>query len=523
MRQLVLFIAMLFTSLSPATAQELRIGVQSEITSVDPHFQNYGPNNSMSRNIFEALIHFDKDDNMLPGLAESWKSLSDTTWEFKLRKGVKFHDGADFTADDVLFSMERIRNMQRSPNPFTTFIANRIVEKIDEHTVRFINREADPLLINYLPQLAISSAKVGQNASLEDFNQGRAAIGTGPYRFVRWMPGDRIMLERHEGYWGPKPDFQRVTFRPLPNDVARVASLLAGDVDIIENIPTADVKGLRSDPKMTVSSALSVRMMYLHLDRHREVSPHITAKDGSPIPNPLHNLKVRQALSAAINRPAIVERLMENEAEPAAQFLAPRYPGSSQKLKPTPLDLNRARALLTEAGYPNGFKITLHGPVNRYPNDAKVLEAIAQMFTRAGLEVKVETLPPSNFFTRASTGGPGGVPEFSVIFAGGGTASAEPASALIPLILTNDRSKGTGVANRGRYSNPKVDDLVLRAVKVMDDTQRNAMLAEATEIAFEDLGMIPLYFVNNTWASRKPIIIEGRADEHTMAQGAKRQ
>jgi peptide/nickel transport system substrate-binding protein len=523
MHLFVLFIGMVFALLQPAAAQELRIGLQSEITSVDPHFQNYGPNNSMSRNIFEALIQFDKDDNMLPGLAESWKALSDTTWEFRLRKGVKFHDGSDFTADDVLFSMERIRTMQRSPNPFNTFIANRTVEKVDDHTVRFVNREADPLIVNYLPQLAISSSKAGQNATQDDFNQGRAAIGTGPYRFVRWAPSDRVVLERHESYWGPKPDFQRVTFRPIPNDVARVASLLAGDVDIIENIPTADVKGLRSDPKITVSSALSVRMMYLHLDRHREVSPHMTAKDGSPIPNPLHNLKVRQALSAAINRQAIVERLMENEAEPAAQFLAPRYPGSSQKLKPTPFDLNRARALLAEAGYPNGFRITLHGPVNRYPNDARVLEAIAQMFTRAGLEAKVETLPPANFFTRASTGGPGGVPEFSVIFAGGGTASAEPASALIPLILTNDRSKGTGVANRGRYSNPKVDDLVLRAVKVMDDRQRNAMLAEATEIAFEDLGMIPLYFVNNTWASRKPITIEGRADEHTMAQGARRQ
>jgi peptide/nickel transport system substrate-binding protein len=320
-----------------------------------------------------------------------------------------------------------------------------------------------------------------------------------------------------------KPEFQRVVFRPVPNDVARVASLLAGDVDIIENIPTADVKGLRGDARITVSSALSVRMMYLHLDRHRDVSPHITAKDGSPIPNPLNNLKVRQALSAAINRQAIVERLMEGEAEPAAQFLAPRYPGSSQKLKPAPFDPNRARGLLADAGYPNGFRITLHGPVNRYPNDTKVLEAVAQMFTRAGLEAKVETLPPSNFFTRASSGGPGGVPEFSVIFAGGGTASAEPASALIPLILTNDRSKGTGVANRGRYSNPRVDDLVLRAVKIMDDKQRNAMLAEATEIAFDDVGMIPLYFVNNTWASRKPIVIEARSDEHTMAQGAKRQ
>jgi peptide/nickel transport system substrate-binding protein len=161
--------------------------------------------------------------------------------------------------------------------------------------------------------------------------------------------------------------------------------------------------------------------------------------------------------------------------------------------------------------------------VNRYPNDTRVLETIAQMWTRAGLEAKVETLPPSNFFSRASSGGPGGVPEFSVIFAGGGTNTAEPASALMPLMLTNDRARGTGAANRGRYSNPKVDDLVLRAIRIMDDKQRNAMLAEATEIAFEDLGMVPLYFVNNTWAARKPIVVEPRTDEYTIAAGMRRR
>jgi peptide/nickel transport system substrate-binding protein len=523
MRQIVVLVTLILALLQPAAAQELRIAVQSEITSVDPHFQNYGPNNGLSRHLFDALIHFDKDDNIVPGLAESWKAMSDTTWELKLRKGVKFHDGSAFTADDVVFSVERVRSIQRSPNPFTTYLGARKVEKVDDHTVRFISPEPDPLLVNNLPQIAISSAKAGRNATQDDFNQGRAAIGTGPYKFLRWAPSDRAIIERNEDYWGPKPDYQRVVFRPIPNDVARVAALLAGDIDVIENIPTADVARLKADPRIAVSSALATRMMYLHLDRHRDISPHITAKDGSPIPNPLHNLKVRQAMSAAINRPAIVERLMENEAEPAGQFLVERYPGASKILKPEPFDLPKARRLLAEAGYPNGFRMTLHGPVNRYPNDTKVLESIAQMFTRAGVEAKVETLPPSNFFSRASSGGPGGIPEFSVIFAGGGTNTAEPASALIPLLLTNDRAKNTGSANRGRYSNPKADELVLSALRVMDDAKRNAMLAEATEIIFNDLGMIPLYFVNNTWASRRPIKVEARTDEYTIAMGIRPQ
>jgi peptide/nickel transport system substrate-binding protein len=523
MRLIVILAALCAALLSPAAAQEVRIGMQNEVTSIDPHFQNYGPNNSLSRHIFDALVHFDKDDNILPGLAESWRAVDERTWELKLRRGVKFHDGSDFTADDVVFSVERVRTIQRSPNPFTTYLGARKVEKVDDHTVRFVNPQPDPLLVNNLPQIAISSAKHGRGATQEDFNQGRAAIGTGPYKFVRWTPSDRAVIERNDAYWGARPEQQRVVFRPIPNDVARVAALLAGDVDVIENIPTADVAGLRADRRIAVSSALATRMMYLHLDRHRETSPHITAKDGSPIPNPLHNLKVRQAMSAAINRQAIVERLMEKEAEPAGQFLVERYPGASKTLKPEPFDLAKARALLAEAGYPNGFRMTMHGPVNRYPNDTKVLEAIAQMFNRAGIEAKVETLPPSNYFTRASSGGPGGIPEFSVIFAGGGTNTAEPASALIPLLLTFDRAKNTGNANRGRYSNPRADELVLSAIRVMDDAKRNAMLAEATELIFNDLGMIPLYFVNNTWASRLPVRIEARTDEYTIAMGITRQ
>jgi peptide/nickel transport system substrate-binding protein len=509
--------ALAFSTAAPA--QELRIGMQNEASSIDPHFQNYGPNNGLNRHLFTALVIMDKDDNFHPGLAESWKPLDEKTWEVKLRKGVKWHDGSPFTADDVVFTWERAKNVPRSPNSFVSYMGTRTVEKVDDHTVLFKAQSADPLLGHNLPHIPIVSAKHGRGATTEDYNSGKAAVGTGPYKFVEFVPGDRVVIVRNEEYWGEKPHWQRVVFRTIPNDVTRVATLLSGGVDMIENIPTSDVARLKADPQTRVFSALATRMMYLHLDRHRQTSPHILAKDGSPIPNPLHDLKVRQALSAAINRQAIVERMMEGEAEPAAQFLDPRYPGSSTRLKPEKQDLAKARRLLTEAGFPNGFRMTIHGPVNRYPNDTKVLEAIAQMFTRVGVDTKVETLPPANYFSRASAGGPGGIPEFSVIFAGGGTNTAEPSTALIPLILSFNREKATGAANRGRYSNPKVDEMVLKAITIMDDKTRNAMLAEATEIAFEDVGMIPLYFVNNTWAARRPIVVEARTDEYTLAMG----
>ncbi len=513
--------AALIGSFEPVGAQQLRVGMQSEATSIDPHFHNFGPNNSLSRHIFDALVFVDKDDRFFPGLAESWRAIDANTWEFKLRRNVQWHDGSPFTAADVVFTFARARNVPRSPGLMTAFIGERVVEKIDDYTVRFRNPGPDPLIVNNLPQIAIVSARHGRDAATEDYNSGRAAIGTGPFRFVEFIPGERIVLERNDAYWGPKPAWSRVILRPIKTDPSRVAAMLAGDVDMIENVPTADVARLRADPRIAVNSALSTRMMYLHLDRHRAVTPFAESRDGKPIPNPLNDLRVRQAMSAAINRQGIVERILAKEAEPAGQFLVQRYPGASTRLKPDAYDVDRARALLASAGYPNGFRLTIHGPNGRYPNDRTILEAIAQMFSRIGIETKIEALPAGNFFTRASAGGPGGVPEFSVIFAGGGSGTGEPSSALIPLVLTFDRERGLGTGNRGRYSNLRVDELTLAATRTMDDAERNAMLAEATEIAFDDVAMIPLYFVNNIWASRRDINVEARSDEYTIVMGVR--
>lgn len=497
-------------------AQDIRIGVSAEPTSMDPHFHNLTPNNQIMRHMFEPLIFMDEKQAIAPGLAQSWKSIDETTWEFKLRAGVKFHDGSDFGADDVIATFARAPDVPKSPANFGSYIKGKSVEKVDDLTIRIKTANPEPLMLNHLVQFGVISRK-NQALTTEDYNSGKAAVGTGPYRFGEYVAGDRVVLTRNEAYWGAKPTWGKVTLRPVKSDPTRVAALLSGDLDVIETVPTADAQRLRGDARLTVASALSNRVIYFHLDRHRAESPFIKGKDGAVIKNPLNDLKVRQALSRALNRPAIVDRIMEGEAQPASQFVPDTYPGTSKRLKPTAFDLDGAKKLLAEAGLPNGFKLTIHGPNGRYTNDAKILEAAGQMWSRLGLEVSVEAIPAANFFSRASTGGAGGTPEFSVFLVGWSAGTGEPSDSAKSLVMTLDRALGTGSANRGRYSNPKLDELLKVAIRTVDDTKRNALVMEATEIAMEDVAIIPLHYPLNTWAAKKDFVVIPRSDEYTLA------
>ncbi|MCA0422208.1 MAG: ABC transporter substrate-binding protein, partial [Proteobacteria bacterium] len=456
-----------------------------------------------------------------PGLATSWKVIDDTTWEFKLKPGVKFHDGSDFGVDDVIATMKRAPDVPKSPASFGSYIRGKTFEKVDDLTFRVKTPGPEPLMLNHLAQIWIISRK---NAAMttEDYNAGKAAIGTGPYRFSEYVAGDRVVLTRNDSYWGEKPTWGKVTIRPVKSDPTRVAALLSGDLDAIEAVPSADAQRLKADSRLTVASALSNRVIYFHLDRHREDSPFIKGKDGAAIKNPLNDLKVRTALSKALNRTAIVERIMENEAQPASQFVPDSYPGTSKALKPVPYDLEGAKKLLAEAGLSNGFKVTIHGPNGRYTNDAKILEAAGQMWSRLGLDVAVEAIPAANFFSRASTGGANGTPEFSLFLVGWSAGTGEPSDSVKALVTTYNREKGTGSANRGRYSNPKVDELLLTAIRTVDDAKRNALLAEATEIAIKDVAIIPIHYPLNTWAAKKGFSIKPRSDEYTLAMSFKK-
>ncbi len=503
---------------APLMAEDLKIGLAAEPSAMDPHFHNLTPNNALLSHIFERLVETDPAGKLVPGLAESWKVLDGNIWEFKLRAGVKWHDGAPFTADDVVFTFERAPNVPNSPSSFASSIKGKTLKKIDDLTIQVSTPAPAPLLPTELTNLLIVSKKSGDGAKTEDYNSGKAAVGTGPFKFGSFVPGDKIEMVKNPDYWGTKAAYDKVTFKPIKAGPARVAALLAGDVDIIDDVPTADIERLKKEPKISLSQGVSNRVIYFHMDQFREETPFIKAKDGSAIKNPLRDKRVRLALSKAINRDAIVSRVMEGVALPAGQFLADQFFGVSAKVKPVPFDLEGAKKLLTEAGFPNGFKMTLHGPNGRYTNDVKIAEAVAQMLTRLGIETSIETLPPAVFFTRASAGA-AGLPEFSFILVGWSSDTSETSGSLKPLVGTFDKDKGTGTANRGRYSNAQVDQLTADALATVDDVKRAALLSQAVELAMDDVAIIPSHYPINTWGAKKGLKIAARSNEYTLVMG----
>jgi len=502
-----------------ASAEKLTIGLASEPTSMDPHFHNLGPNNAMARHVFDRLILQNERQQLEPGLAVSWKPVDDLTWEFRLREGVTFHDGVPFTADDVICTWERAPNVPNSPASLATYTKGKTAVKVDDYTVHFKTEEPYPLMANDVSTVSIISDEVGCAAATEDFNAGTAAMGTGPFRFVSYKPGESIVLARNDDYWGEKPIWSEVEFRPIKSAPSRVAALLAGDVDLIAAVPTTDIATLKARDDVTLSQGPSNRVIYLHLDQFRENSPFVTAKDGSPITNPLLDVRVRRAISKAISRDAIVERVMEGVAIPAGQLLPEGFFGVSPNLEPVAYDPEGAKALLAEAGHPDGFALTIHGPNDRYINDARIAEAIGQMLTRVGIQTAVETMPRSVYFSRASRGAEGDLPEFSLILVGWGAGSGEASSPLKALIHTHDPDAGMGAANRGRHSDPAIDAKIQQALSTVDDELRQQLLAEATEMAIENVAIIPTHFQVNTWGSRKGIRYVARTDEYTLAIG----
>ncbi|MFD1378730.1 ABC transporter substrate-binding protein [Fodinicurvata halophila] len=379
---------------APAAAEDLTIALAAEPTSVDPHYHNLTPNNALTRHIFEPLIKQDENQSLEPGLATEWGVTDDPlVWEFKLREDVTFHDGTPFTAEDVAFTIERAPDVPNSPSSFSLYINDIAeVEIVDEHTVRFHTEEPVPLMANNLSTVAIISKKHAEGASTEDFNSGEAAVGTGPYQFVSYTPGEEVEMAAYDDYWGDEPQWDNVTFRPVTSASARVAGLLSGDIDVIEGVPTNDVASLEEDEDVSIWQGISNRVIYIHLDSDREVTPQITAKDGSEIENPLRDTKVRKALSIAIDRESIVEDVMEGIAIPAGQLLPEGFFGVSEDIEVPEYQPERAQELLAEAGYEDGFRMTVHGPAGRYINDEQVLQAVAQMWSRLGIETEVETI-----------------------------------------------------------------------------------------------------------------------------------
>jgi peptide/nickel transport system substrate-binding protein len=496
-----------------AQAQSITVGLSADVTSIDPHFHLFSPNQNISEHIFGRLIERNDQLRMIPGLALSWRAVDDLTWEFKLRPNVTFHDGSPFTADDVAFSIERVPNIKDSPGLFTIYTKEITgVTVVDPLTVRFKTARPHPLLPNDMAIVPIVSKKAANGMSTADFNSGKAAVGTGPYKLQRYARGDRVELVRNDAYWGKKPQAQNVTFKILTNDAARVAALMSNDIQAMDAVPVADLKRLSSNPDLTVVQRTGTRLMFLYVDVARDASPFVTDKDGKPLAsNPLKDARVRQALSKAIDRELIRNRVMEGASRPTTQLMIMGLPGYSEALKVEAADIEGAKKLLADAGYPNGFGLTLHGTNNRYVQDDQILQTLAQMFSRIGIAMKVEASPAAVFFPRNNRG------DLSVSMSGWAPDTAEASSPLRALIASRNKDKGFGAFNSGSYSNAKVDQLIEKAMATINDAERDKLLQQATETALGEHAIIPIHHQVNLWAMRKNVRYGGRADERTYA------
>ena len=499
----------------PVAAQPtLNVGTGGAFTSMDPHYHNYGPNNVMTSYVFDPLVRFDPKYQPEASLAVSWRLVDDTTWEFKLRPGVKFHDGTSFTADDVAFTYARVPQVPNSPGSFT-FATKPItqIEIVDTHTIRLHTATPLPLLAYNLANVRIVSRKYGENATTADYNSLKAAIGTGPYRATEFQVGERAVFERNDSWWDKKPAWAKVVYRSLVNDAARNAALQSGDVDIIDQVPPRDVAALKKNPKLAIASMAGQRLIYLGVDASRAATPFATDLQGNPLAvNPLKDVRVRRALSLAINRDGIRDKVMDGFSEPTGQLMPEGASGYDPALPPDPYDPELAKKLLAEAGYKDGFGITLHGPNNRYVNDSKIVEAIAQMWTRIGVKTTVDTMPAATFFSRAVKA------EFSVRLSGWASDTGEASSNLTELIASSAPEKGRGpVFDPSKYANPKVDQIVEQSLTIVDPVKREAMYRAVERLAMPDLPIIPIHHQVNVFAMRKGLRFDMRMQEGVRA------
>lgn len=485
-----------------AWAADLRMGMSSAPTSIDPHFHANSSNISMTGQVFEGLTWKDENMRPVPALAESWEYKGDNIWHFNLRKNVKFHDGTPFTADDVIFTFERVPTIVDSPSPFTARLADVVSYKaLDDHTLEVVTKGAAPNLPINLADVQIVSRKNGENKTTQDYVTGKAMIGTGPYKFTNARIGEIYEFEGYADYWGGKPAWDKVTQRIISSDPARIAALLAGDVDLITSVPTSDIANLEKAPNIALWSTATNRIVFVALDVEHEkpIAGQLTDNNGKPLDkNPMLDVRVRKALSMALDRKSLVERGLSGDALPASQLVPEGLFGYNPEIPVEPYDPAAAKELLKEAGYPEGFRVVLTTS-NDDTSRVRASQAIGQMWTRIGVRTEIETMPHAVFIPKTNDF------QFAHMIHSWGTSTGEAAYTLRGIAGTRDHEKGIGTSNRGRYSNPEMDALVNKASETMDDATREAMLQKAMAMTISDYGILPLYSPKATWASSKNV------------------
>jgi len=489
-----------------AHAATLRIASAFDPQTMDPHALALLYHSRVAFQVYESLVSRDEQFRLEPALAESWQMVNPTTWRFKLRAGVTFHDGSPFTADDAIFSIERTQG----PTSQRSFALRGLgaVRKVDEQTIDFVLAAPDavwPEKLQYVAMMSKAWCASHGAEKAQDFNGKqemftvRNAMGTGPFRLERYEPDVRVVLKRHDAWWGwadnRAGNLAEVSFTSIRSDATRLAALSSGEVDLVLDPPFQDVERLKRDARLAVVSTGDIGTQYFTFDQARDELLYGDVKDR----NPFKDIRVRRAVAHALNVDLIVQKVLRGQGTPTGSLVSPQVDGYDKALdQRLPYDPARARALLAEAGYPGGFGVTLDC-VNVGYREA-VCQAAAAMLTQVGIRVQVRSSPTNTFFPRLSTGNTSFV-EY------GWTAAPDPWTTLNGLFRTFDAS-GMGTFNAGRYSNPQLDVLIDSVRTEPDLTKRRARVGVALRLLHDDLAYLPLYRRHLNWAMKKNVSVQ---------------
>ncbi|MFA9422415.1 MAG: ABC transporter substrate-binding protein [Sedimentibacter sp.] len=481
------------------------IAVASDVLSMDPYRYNETPTNQFMLHIYETLVTFDNEFKVKPNLAESWEVAEDgVTYTFHLRKGVKFHDGDELTAEDVIASFDTAKNPD-SPSAFSNFF-NGIAsyEATDDYTVTIKTNDVYPILLNDISNVYILKKENVVGKTEEEI--GDVVIGTGRYKFVEQVKEDHIDLVANADHWSGEKPITNVRFRPITNEATRTATMLSGDVDLTVSISVRDIDRINSTDGMAVITQQGLREIYLNLDS-REDSPFFT-----DTPNPMANVKVREAMYRAIDEDTIVKNIMNNYATVMNSYVPINYNGYQDVERPA-YDPELSKQLLAEAGYPDGFEITLDASNDRYVNDGSIAQAVAGYLEKVGIKVNLNLMPKANFFSYIKPA----ENKSMVLMTGWADSSAEGLTLEKDLLYTFDLERGIGTVNRGHYSNTEVDALIDKASVELDGVKRAEYVAEADKLARADYSYIPLHFEHDTYAVKDTINFTPKMNQYVEA------
>jgi peptide/nickel transport system substrate-binding protein len=496
--------------LSVANAKTIRIGNQGDVLSMDPHSLNESLLLSVTGNVYEGLTARNKDLSLTPGLATSWKQTSPTVWRFELRKGVKFHDGTPFTADDVVFSFGRAAGDGSDMRSYTNDIKE--VRKVGDFAVEFETKTPFPILPDVFTLVYIMSKKwsednqatkpVDRRKGIENAASFRAN-GTGPFRVRERQPDVKTSFVRSGNYWGKiDGNVTEVVYTPIRNDSTRVAALISGEIDVMEPVPVQDVARVNASANAKALQGPELRTIFLGMDQKRDELLYSSVKGK----NPFKDKRVRQAFYQAIDVEGIKRSVMRGASNPIALMVTPGVNGFDTNLnKRLPYDTDAAKKLLADAGYPNGFEVTMNCPNDRYVNDGEICQAVAANLSRIGVKINLQAETKGTYFPKILRR------DTSFYLLGWQPSTYDAHNPLNALMRCVD-DKGSGQFNLGAYCNPKVDELILKIQSETDKAKRQALISEAFKLHMDDVGHIPLHQQFLAWGVSKKVDLVQLAD-----------